>query len=209
MKNRILILILLVAQAVNYAQESPEHTVENKKSNYSVSLQIGPNFSKFKSNKDTENAFKTGLLTGVSFEPMLSSKSGLDLGVYYTTLGAKFKNENLELEEISVSYIHLPFLLKIYWVKSFSIGFGTYMAFNVGHSYTINPNIQTFDAIKVSNPRFFEMGFESKVQFYFTEKLFSNLYFFQAFTKLIDEKEDLFNDMYNTSMGISLGYRLK
>lgn len=184
-----------------------------QKSHWNIGVSSGVNISNLYGKDIENNSSKVGFNAGIWLEPQFNSSLALELGFYYSEKGTQWSDNQL-IQELSLQYLQIPFLIKYYFWNSFSMAVGPYVGISLHENWKQNSSIQTLVPIVFPEIAPLDLGVEIKTQFYFTRRIYSTLQAEIGWMKVLENQgngTDLNGSshpkIYNLNFGINLGYQ--
>lgn len=126
--KKVLLCLFLLGMSFSYAQQTH------------LGIKAGVNFAKLTGDQAEDLENKTGYHIGVTAELGLTSKFSVQPEILYSTQGAKFEDEDLD-----INYVNVPVLAKFYLIKNVSFQVGPQFGYVIGNGDTFDEGIKDFD----------------------------------------------------------------
>jgi hypothetical protein len=222
MKNRLLLLVLILVLSASYA-------IAQERSKTSLAILGGVSFQnmngRLSSGDDLNNDMLLGYHAGINVQIPIAAGFYLHPGFLYTLKGAKNTN-SAYTETTKIGYLEMPLDLvyKIALGKGyFVLGIGPYAAYGIngnvkdkGNSVTVDRDIKFKNVVEATDPlttpyyKAFDMGANGFVGFETSSGLFLQLEAQYGLVNINPEDKRILTDKSskkNTGFGLSLGYR--
>jgi hypothetical protein len=222
MKNRLLLLVLILVLSASYA-------IAQERSKTSLAILGGVSFQnmngKLSSGDDLDNDMLLGYHAGINVQIPIVAEFYLQPGFLYTLKGAK-STYSAYTETTKIGYLEMPLDL-VYKIALgngyFVLGVGPYAAYGIngnvkekGNSVTVDRDIKFKNVVDATDPlttpyyKAFDMGANAFVGIETSSGLFLQLETQFGLIDINPEDKRILTDKSskkNTGFGLSLGYR--